>query len=155
MLTTQSSAENAAHARAAGADHAIDYRRDDVAERVREITEGRGVDRVLEVDLAGNAALAPQVLAHRGTVVVYGSNEGEVTLPFLPYLANDISIRFYIVYRLDDRVRRTCEAALHELLESGHLRHAIAARYPLAETAAAQEAVEIGQVMGNVVVEID
>jgi NADPH2:quinone reductase len=109
---------------------------------------------VLEVDLAGNAALAPQVLAHRGSVSVYGSNKPEATLPFLPYLANDISIRFFIVYRLDDAVRRACEAALYELLESGDLIHTIAARYPLAEAAAAQEAVESGQVMGNVVVEI-
>jgi NADPH2:quinone reductase len=154
VLTTVSSAAKAAHARAAGADHVIDYKREDVAERVREFTGGRGVERVLEVDLAGNAALGPQVLAHRGTVVVYGSNRPEVTLPFLPYLANDISIRFYIVYRLDEAVRRTCEAALYELLEGGDLHHAIAARYPLAEAAAAQEAVESGQAMGNVVVEI-
>ena len=154
VLTTVSSAEKAAYAKAAGADHVLDYKREDVAERVREITDGRGVDRVLEVDLAGNAALAPQVLAHRGTVSVYGSNKPEATLPFLPYLANDISIRFFIVYRLDDTVRRACEAALYELLESGDLIHTIAARYPLAEAAAAQEAVESGQVMGNVVVEI-
>jgi NADPH2:quinone reductase len=146
VLTTVSSAAKAAHARAAGADDVIDYKREDVAERVREITGGRGVERVLEVDLAGNA--------DRSTVVVYGSNRPEVTLPFLPYLANDISIRFYIVYRLDEAVRRACEAALYELLEGGDLHHAIAARYPLAEAAAAQEAVESGQLMGNVVVEI-
>ena len=155
VVTTVSSAEKAEYAKAAGADHVLDYKREDVAARVREITDGRGVDRVIEVDLAGNAALDLQVLAHRGTVVVYGSNRPEMTLPFLPYLANEITIRFFIVYRLDAAVRRTCEAALHELLESGDLRHAIAARYPLAETAAAQEAVESGQVMGNVVVEID
>jgi NADPH2:quinone reductase len=155
VLTTVSSAEKAEHAKAAGADHTIDYKREDVAERVREFTEGRGVDRVLEVDIGGNAALAAEVLAHRGTVVVYGSNQNEITLPFLPYLYNDIAIRFYIVYRLDDGVRRDCEAALHGLLESGDLLHTIAARYPLAETAAAQEAVESGQVMGNVVIEID
>ena len=155
VVTTVSSAEKAEYAKAAGADHVLDYKREDVAARVREITDGRGVDRVLEVDLAGNAALDPQVLAHRGTVVVYGSNRPEMTLPFLPYLANEVTIRFFIVYRLDAVVRRTCEAALHELLESGDLRHAIAARYPLAETAAAQEAVESGQIMGNVVVEID
>jgi NADPH2:quinone reductase len=155
VLTTVSSAEKAEHAKAAGADHVIDYKREDVAERVREITDSRGVDRVLEVDFAGNAALAPQVLAHGGTVVVYGSNQSEMTLPFAPYLYNDIAIRFYIVYRLDDGVRRSCEAALHELLESGDLLHTIAARYPLAEAVAAQEAVESGQVMGNVVVEIN
>ncbi len=155
VVTTVSSAEKAEHAKAAGADHVLDYKREDVAAPVRELTDGRGVDRVLEVDLAGNAALDPQVLAHRGTVVVYGSNRPEMTLPFLPYLANEVTIRFFIVYRLDAAVRRDCEAALHELLESGDLRHAIAARYPLAETAAAQEAVESGQIMGNVVVEID
>ena len=52
-------------------------------------------------------------------------------------------------------MRRDCEAALHGLLEGGNLHHAIAARYPLAEAVAAQEAVESGQVMGNVVIEID
>jgi NADPH2:quinone reductase len=155
VLTTVSSAEKAAHAKAAGADHVIDYKREDVAERVREITEGRGVDRVLEVQFAGNAALAPEVLVQGGTVVVYGSDGSEITLPFLPYLYNDIGIRFYIVYRLGDEVRRACEAALRELLEGGDLLHTIAARYPLAEIAAAQEAVESGKVMGNVVVEID
>jgi NADPH2:quinone reductase len=154
VLTTVSSAAKAAHAKAAGADHVIDYKTEDVAGRVRDITDGRGVDRVLEVDLAGNAALDPQILAHRGTIVVYGSNRPELTLPFLPYLANDITIRFYIVYRLDDAVRRACEAALTGLLEGGDLIHTIAARHSLDEAVAAQEAVESGKVTGNVVIEI-
>ena len=52
-----SSPQKAEIARAAGADIAIDYRRDDVAARVREATEGQGVDRIIEVDIAANAAL--------------------------------------------------------------------------------------------------
>src|SRR3546814_4690310 len=54
VIATVSSEEKAAHARAGGADHVIDYRREDVTGRVREITGGAGVDRIVEVDFGAN-----------------------------------------------------------------------------------------------------
>lgn len=152
VLATTSSPEKAEHARAAGADATIDYRREDVAERVRALTGGRGADRVVEVDIAGNARLLPQVVARDGLCAVYGSNAAEACFPFFPMILSGAAVRFFIVYDLPDPVRRAAIAELTRWLEEGRLTHAIAATYPLERIAEAHEAVEGGKVIGNVVV---
>jgi len=154
VLATVSSPEKAAHARAAGADAVIDYRREDVAARVHELTGGDGVDLAVEVDLGGNAALLPQVLRLGGTAAVYGSNTPEVTLPFGAYLFRDIALRFFVVYELPEAVRREAIDEVTEMLDAGLLQHSIAARFPLERIAAAHEAVEGGRVIGHVVIDL-
>src|SRR5262245_29190060 len=59
VLTTVSSEAKARLARAAGADQVIDYRRENVGERVMALTGKAGVDAVVEMDLAANARLYP------------------------------------------------------------------------------------------------
>jgi NADPH2:quinone reductase len=58
VIATVSSAEKAERARAGGAAHIIDYRREDVAARILDITGGVGVDHIVEVDFGGNLAAA-------------------------------------------------------------------------------------------------
>src|SRR6202161_3915594 len=58
VIATVSSEEKAARARAGGALHVINYRSEDVAARVRDITGGELVDHVVDVDLGGNLAAA-------------------------------------------------------------------------------------------------
>src|SRR5262249_24784743 len=67
-IATVSSDAKAKLARAAGADHTIDYKRENVAEQVKDLTDGAGVDAVIEMDLAANARLYPGLLRPRGTV---------------------------------------------------------------------------------------
>ena len=74
VITTVSSPEKAALARQAGADHVIDYKREDVGERVMAITGKRGADAVIEMDLAANAKLLPNVLTPNGVVAIYGGS---------------------------------------------------------------------------------
>ena len=62
------------------------------------------------------------------------------------------AVRFFIVYELSDSDRRRGIADLTGWLEAGRLSHAIAARYPLGEIAAAHEAVETGSAIGKVIV---
>jgi len=52
VITTVSSPDKAAVARKAGADHAIDYKRENVGERVMAITGKKGVDATVELDVA-------------------------------------------------------------------------------------------------------
>ena len=63
VITTVSSPKKGEIARRAGADHVVDYRREDVGERVMAITAKRGVNAVIELDLGANARLLPAVLA--------------------------------------------------------------------------------------------
>ncbi len=154
ILATVSTAAKAAHASAAGADATINYKTENVAERVKALTAGRGVDRVIEVDLAANITLMPQIVADYGRVVVYGSGAPEVSLPFGPSIIGNIGCRFFIVYRQPPAMREQAIRELTDYLAAGRLTHAIGARFPLAEIAAAHEAVERGTVTGNVIVDV-
>jgi NADPH:quinone reductase len=152
VLATVSSAEKAAIVREAGADAAIDYRREDLAARVRELTGGAGVDRIVEVDVAANGALDAELLRPGGQLVVYGSGAREFSLPFFPLIARNLNLHFFIVYNLADADRAAAEATLQRLLAEGRLVHRIAERLPLARIAEAHELVESGRVVGNVVI---
>ena len=151
VITTVSSAAKATHA---GADHAIDYCEEDVAARVRELTGGRGVDRVVEVDLAANASLLPRIIRQDGLCVTYGSGAAEMMLGFGPMVMSGAAIRFFIVYEMLAAARAETEAVLHRFLTAGGVHHAIAAEMPLADCAAAQELVMGGKAMGNVVLNV-
>ncbi len=152
VIATVSSAAKAAHAKAGGADHTIDYRTEDVGARVKTITGGEGVDRIIDMDITANAKLLPVVLKPRGTVVIYGIGGPEAALPAQFCLAGQITLKFFLVYDLDERRRAIALTDLTALLEGGQLRHTVAATYALADIVAAHEAVESGRVMGNVVV---
>jgi NADPH:quinone reductase len=154
VITTVSSDEKAAIAGAAGADTVIHYRRDPVAERVREATQGLGVDRIIEVDLAANATLDTELLRAGGECVVYGSGSASMSLPFFPLISKNLGLRFFIVYNLSDADRSRAVGLLGRLLQRGALQHRIAARLPLHQAVQAHERVEQGAT-GNVVLAID
>ena len=157
VLTTISSPEKAKAAREAGADQTIDYRREDVGERVMELTGKRGVDALIEMDLAANAKLIPFVLRPKGSVIVYGTGAPMVSLPALFCLTQSIRVQFFLVYELDTSERERAVSAITRALEQsslsiGKLINRVATpTYALADTAAAHEAVERGTI-GNVIV---
>lgn len=153
VLATVSGAAKARHAEDAGADAVINYRAEDVAGRVRALTGGAGVDRIIEVDIAGNGPGAHALLAPGGLIAAYGANAADTTLPFGPMIVKGIGVRFFIVYELTARQRATAIGALQGWLAAGLLRHSVAAHAPLAECAAAQDAVERGEYIGNVVLD--
>jgi NADPH2:quinone reductase len=151
VLTTVSSAEKAAAARETGADHIIDYKREDVGERAMQITGKRGVDAVIEMDLAANAGLIPFVLRPKGSVIVYGTGAATVGLPAFFCLTNSIRVQFFLVYELDTLERERAVTTIGRALEQGRLMNRIGPTFPLADIAAAHEAVERGTI-GNVIV---
>ncbi|MGB8579087.1 MAG: NADPH:quinone reductase, partial [Pseudolabrys sp.] len=95
VITTVSSLEKAKVAREAGADHTIDYKRENVGDRVMEITRNRGVDAAIEMDLTANAKLIPSVLRPKGSVIVYGTGP-EAMLPAAFCLVNSIRLQFFL-----------------------------------------------------------
>jgi len=152
VITTVSSPEKAKVAREAGADHTIDYRQENVGERVMALTNG-GIDAVIELDLTANAALLPAVLRPRGTLVVYGTGP-QVQFPGSFCLVNNITVKFLLVYELTADERSRAIADITRMLEANTLKHNVAKTYPLAEIVAAHETVESGKIVGNVVMTI-
>lgn len=154
VIATVSSPEKAAIARAAGADHVIDYTREDVAARVNQITRGAGVERIVEVDFGANVAVDGAVIAENGTVASYSSTR--VREPVLPYYAfglKGVRLHFVQGMNMPRDIREAGARTIVALLERGMLKPRIAQRFPLSGIAAAHECVEAGQAIGNVVVE--
>ena len=155
VIATVSSDAKAARAKAAGADAVVNYKNDDLVQRVKDLTGGKGVDRVIEVDLAANIAKLPALVADYGMIVVYGSGARDVPVSFGASILGNIGYRFFIVYNQPPELRCRGSNEINEWLRQGKLIHSIAARYPLSEIVAAHEAVESGKVDGQVVVTLD
>lgn len=154
VIATVSSEEKAALALAAGAHATIDYRRESVGERVRGLTDGHGVDRIVEVDFAANAALDFEAIAPEGRIVVYGSGAPEIAVPFVPAILKNVRVNFFIVYHLTPADRTLAIERLTAWLAAGGLQHNIALRLPLERIVQAHEAVESGRIVGNVVLDL-
>jgi NADPH2:quinone reductase len=154
VLTTVSSAAKAQIALAAGADHAIDYKREDVGQRVHALTGNRGVDAVIELDLAANARLIPAVLRPKGSVIVYGTGAADAVLPATFCLQNAITLKFFLVYELTAGEHQAAINEITRMLEQGKLIHNMALTLPLHEVAAGHQSVEHGEAIGNVVLRL-
>lgn len=153
VISTISSPDKAMAAREAGADHCIDYKRENVGDRIAEITGRRGVDAITEMDLSANAGLIPAVLRPKGKVIVYGTG-AEATIPAFAFLANSIQLNFFLIYQLDAQQRERAVAGVTRALVQGEVVARIGPTFPISETAAAHEAVERGTI-GNVIVKIE
>jgi NADPH:quinone reductase len=158
VLTTVSSPEKALLARAAGADVVVDYRRDDAVSAVRDAAPN-GVDVIVEVAPADNAALDTAVLAPNGTVVAYaGGADTAVTLSVRDLMGRNIRWQFVLVYTLPDDVKSRAIAGVSAALADGALRAGQEFGLPLhhfslEETAAAHDAVEKGAI-GKVLITV-
>jgi NADPH:quinone reductase len=155
VIATVGSEGHAQAALEAGADHVLNYRADDVAARVAEITGGAGVDRVVEVAFGRNLALNAEVLALRGTIAAYSSDaEAEPRLPFWPLLFKNVTIRMVGSDDLPEDAERRAAEDIASCLGAGVLRPRVGARFPLERIAEAHEAVEGGRAGGRVVIEV-
>jgi NADPH:quinone reductase len=154
VIATVSNTRKAALATEAGAHVVINYREGKLGEHVRSATQGAGVDRVIEVDVAANGEHDADIVRPGGQWLVYGSGQGQFNLPFFPLILKNQSLHFFIVYNLTPEDRRRAETVLTQFLVKGALVHNIAQRLPLAQIAAAHEMVERGEAVGNVVLAI-
>jgi NADPH:quinone reductase len=121
---------------------------------VKAITENRGVQAMIELDLGVNAKLLPEVLAPNAVVAIYGSSSQDVSVPFQFLLQNSIALKFFLVYEMPSPMRGRATAEITRMLARGELIHNVAQTFALDEIAAAHEAVESGRAMGNVVVRL-
>lgn len=151
VIATAGSEAKLALARDLGADHVIDYGREDVAARVAELTDGQGVAVVYDGVGKDTWAASLKSLARRGLMVTFGNASGPVP-PFAPLELGGKSL-FVTRPRLFDYIVTTGEldesaAALFEVLASGAVRIDIGQTFPLAEARAAHEALEGRRTVG-------
>jgi NADPH2:quinone reductase len=152
VVATVSSPQKAAYARRAGADYTIDYKTEDLRARVAEITGGRRVDRIIEVDVAANARFYPELLMEYGKAVVYGSGAPTAQIPSA-FIRWSTTLQFFIVYELRQAERAAAIAGIEAMLRTNSLDHGDIRRFPFEAVVEAHEVVESGS-LGNVVIEL-
>ena len=156
VITTVSSPTKGEHARQAGADQVINYRKEDVVQVIRDLTDDVGVDRIVEVDFGGNLAVTQEIIKNNGTVAVYASaGDREPVLPIYTFLYKNINLRSVLVYNMPRQAKESACADINRALQEGALNLKIAELFPLDQLAAAHELVESGAYIGTVIVEID
>jgi NADPH2:quinone reductase len=155
VVSTVSSADKARQAAKAGAHVTVDYRNANAAEQIIAATDGHGADVIVDVDMTANADLITKVVAQGGHIASYGSGALTAQVPVRDLRLRCATIRFMTLYHLADTTLQAIAAGINAMLEAGALQHRIAREFPLAETAAAHEAVESGKDSGKVIIRID
>jgi NADPH2:quinone reductase len=154
VIATVSSPAKDMEARRAGADLVINYRTEDVAARVMEFTERRGVDRVVDVDFGGNIATTLKIMAFNSTIAVYATNGNRTpVIPMRDLMEKCIALRALVLYALPPPLLAAAQADISKWLAAGPRIHNIAAQFALADTAQAHLAVEKGDKLGTVIVD--
>lgn len=152
VIATVSSPEKAAIAQAGGAHHTVNYRTDDVREAVLDITKGKGVDHVVEVDLGANIATDAAVLKRRGSVAAYSStSQPRFEFDYYGFGYKGASLRFVQVYILTQAERRAAIEDLTYWMGTNQLQHRINETFTLDTIADAHVRQETGAAGGNIV----
>lgn len=154
VLATIGSEERATWLKAHGINDLIYYKDEPVAARVLELTAGRGVDAVIDLDFSSNSGLIEQgALAQFGQYVCYGSHQrGDVPVHYASCLQKAISLHFFLVYTLSSQQRENAIALVQDGLATSQLAHHDTRIFPLSEIIAAHECVESGAFMGKVLI---
>lgn len=154
VLATASSDQRLRRLHDLGMDHGINYTEQDVARRVRELTDGRGVDLV--VDPVGGSTLEDSIasLAYRGRVSWVGRAGRETSPPEVwPLMEKNASLTGVFLGaemgRDPDRVRAMIEGLLRRVAD-GELRVLIDRVFPLADASEAHRYIESRQAFGRV-----
>jgi NADPH2:quinone reductase len=143
----------------AGADYLLDPADDQFAAKVKQLTDGKGVDVIYD-PVGGDLALtATRAIAWNGRYLIVGFASG--TIPAFP--ANHALIKAYSLIgvragespRRDPQLARRQSAALSELATQGAMRPHISHRFPFTDVAKALAVLERREAIGRVIVEID
>jgi len=158
VITTVSGPDKAQLAAKAGADHVINYRSQDVVAEIKKISP-HGVHAIVEVAPGANAAIDAQVVAAHGSVAMYANDGGdEVTVPIRSQMGPNARWQFVLVYTEPTRAKDLGVEDVNAAVLDGAVRVGEDAGlplhvFPLAETAAAHQAVADGAV-GKVLIDV-
>ena len=132
----------------------VDYKTEDVIAKSMAFTEGRGVNRVVDVDFGGNIATTLKLMAVNSTIAVYATqgNRSPV-VPMRELMERCIALRALVLFALPQPLLAAAQADITKWLLAGKRIHNIAGQFPLSETAQAHLAVEKGGKLGTVLVD--
>jgi NADPH:quinone reductase len=156
VIATVSRPAQAQAAREAGAHVVIDRKQEDVVGRIQAETSGRGVDHVVEVAFEANLETNLKVLKVGGVIATYASGSADAAprIPFYRLTVQSITLNFVFVYVMPEEARAAAIRDINAAIEAGALRPFIGRHFVLSEVAAAHDAQDSSEVVGNIVIDV-
>ena len=156
VIATAGGPEKAEFCRSLGADDVVDYRAEDIAEGVKDRTQGEGAHAIY--DPVGGAAFASatQCVAHEGRILAIGfasGSWGETDTSHLVY--NNYSVVGVIPSRYDRAFKEEAQARLLEWRSEGKIRNQIQELIPFEALPDALERLVAGKVKGKLALAVD
>jgi putative PIG3 family NAD(P)H quinone oxidoreductase len=156
VFATAGSSEKCAACERLGAERAINYKTEDFVAAVKEATEGRGVNLILDIVGAEYFQRNLQSLAMEGRLVQIALMSGaRVELDLLPLMVRRLTLTGSTLRPRSVEQKAAIARALHRevwpLLESGAVRPVIYRTFPLAEAASAHRLMETSAHIGKIV----
>jgi NADPH2:quinone reductase len=145
VVTTVSSPEKAELASAA--DVIVNYKQPGAAERISK------VDRIVEVALGPNLELDLAVANPYATIITYAADSPTAEIPVRPLMSANLELRFMLLYTVAPADLEAAIGGVSKAVNEAALSLQPLHRFPLAETAAAHDAVEGGAV-GKVLIDV-
>jgi NADPH:quinone reductase len=145
VIATAGSEASRAVARAKGAEVLLNRHTDDVVAAVMEATDGRGAERIVDVDFGANSTVDIRALALHGTLAAYSStSERMPVLDYYAFARKSARLDFVQGALLSAVQLADASASISGFLGAGLLLPDIEAVLPLEATAQAHEMVEAG-----------
>jgi NADPH:quinone reductase len=142
VITTVGNPENAARCKAWGADGVINYKTEDVAARVKELTAGRGVDVWLETQREPDFLKTVELMALRGRLIVIAGRHARPVFPVGPFYVKGLSLFGYAMFNSAPDEQRRCADDMNRWMTEDKLQPPIGKTMHLSETAAAHRLLE-------------
>ncbi len=156
VIAAASSAEKLALCRERGADEAIDYSREDLKARAKELTGGAGVDVVYDGVGGPNAEAALRATAWGGRFLVVGFTAGIPHIPLNLTLLKScqiVGVFYGAMTQRDPELRDAILAELLELTAAGKLDPYVSRRYPLEQAGRALRDLLDRRAIGRLIIE--
>lgn len=155
VFATAGGAEKCAACEALGATRAINYREDDFVAAVKELTDGQGVDVILDMVAGDYLARNLEALAMEGRVVMIGLMNGpEAAINVVPILVKRLTVTGSTLMprtvAQKAEIARAVRADIWPLFGQGEMKPVVHARVPLAEAARAHALMEEGAHIGKI-----
>jgi NADPH2:quinone reductase len=158
VITTVGSAEKAEIAGSLGADVVINYKTEDVATRVKDATDGKGINVWYETQPPSDFDRTIELMAPHGRIVVMAGRSARPVFPNGPFYVKGLSLFGFVMFAMSAADQQKCADDMNRMMQMGQLKALIGKRFPLTEAGLAHKLQEentlgkAGSLVGKIIV---
>ena len=156
VIATASNTADKAMCLELGASQVVNHRQANWAQQVLQATEGKKVDRVIDVEFGANLPEVLKCIATNGVIATYSSTQvQQPSIPFLDMMYMDLTLRMIIVYAMPEPAKVLAINDITAALKAETLRHRIVHIVPLDSLSQGHQLIEQGGFGGCVVISME